>query len=62
MALLFDQNLSTGSLRYQFLGQVVNLDLLFCTGFDMEIADLFQYSIFTQGPMNSLKVGTSDEL
>ena len=37
VAVLFDSNLS----RRPFLGQVVDSDLLFCTGFDSEHAVLF---------------------
>ena len=37
VAVLFDSNLS----RLPFLGQVVDLDLLLCTGFDSEHAVLF---------------------
>ena len=43
-----------------FLGQVVNLDLLLCTGFDSEHAILFLCHIFTQRPMNDCKIEQSD--
>ena len=46
VAVLFDSNLS----RLPFLGQVVDLDLLLCTGFDSEPVVLFQCDIFTQRP------------
>ena len=38
VAVLFDSNLS----RHPFLGQVVDVDLLLCTGFDSEHAVLFR--------------------
>ena len=51
------------------MGQVVNLELLLCTGFDAEHADLFQvftlfsalYYCFAQGPINDPKAEPSDE-
>ena len=49
---LFDLNLS----RRRFLGQVVDLDLLLCTGFYLEPAVLFLCHISTQGPMNDRKI------
>ena len=51
----FNQNLSTVS-RCPFLGQLVHLDLLLSTGFDLEHADLFLYHIFTQRRMNDRKI------
>ena len=51
VAVLFDSNLS----RRPFLGQLVDLDLLLCTGFDSEPEDLFLCHIFTQRPMNDSK-------
>ena len=54
--MLFDSNLS----RRSFLGQVVDLDLLLCTGFDSEHAVLFLCHIFTQRPMNDRKIERSD--
>ena len=56
VAVLFDSNLS----RLPFLGQVVDLDLLLCTGFDSEHAVLFLCHIFTQRPMNDRKIERSD--
>ena len=56
VAVLFDSNLS----RRPFLGQVVDLDLLLCTGFDSEPAVLFLCHIFTQRPMNDRKIERSD--
>ena len=56
VAVLFDSNLS----RRPFLGQVVDLDLLLCTGFDLEHAVLFLCHIFTQRPMNDRKIERSD--
>ena len=55
---LFDSNLS----RRPFLGQVVDLDLLLCTGFDSELVVLFLCHIFTQGPgpMNDRKIERSN--
>ena len=47
VAVLFDSILS----RLPFLGQVVDLDLLLCTGFNSEHAVLFLCHIFTQRPM-----------
>ena len=55
VALLFDSNLSI-----PFLGQVVDLDLLLCTGFDLEHAVLFLCHIFTQRPMNDRKIERND--
>ena len=48
VAVLFDSNLS----RRPFLGQVVDLDLLLCTGFDSEHAVSFLCHIFAQRRMN----------
>ena len=56
VAALFDSNLS----RRPFLGQVVDSDLLLCTGFDSEHAVLFLCHIFTQRPMNDRKIERSD--
>ena len=55
VAALFDSNLS----RRPFLRQVVDLDLLLCTGFDLEHAVLFLCHIFTQRPMNDCKIERS---
>ena len=55
VAVLFDSNLS----RLPFLGQVVDLDLLLCTGFDSEHAVLFLCHIFAQRPMNDRKIERS---
>ena len=52
VAELFDLNLS----RCPFFGHVIDLDLLLCTGFDLEHAVLFQFHIFTQRPMNDQKI------
>ena len=52
VAVLFDLNLR----RCPFLGQVVDLDLLLCTGFDLEHAVLFPCHIFTQRPMTDRKI------
>ena len=46
VAVQFDLNLSRGP----FLGQVVQLDLLLCTGINQEHAVSFLYHIFTQRP------------
>ena len=56
VAVLFNSNLS----RLPFLGQVVDLDLLLCTGFDSEHAVLFLCHIFTQRPMTDRKIERSD--
>ena len=56
VAALFDSNLS----RRPFLGQVVDSDLLLCTGFDSEHAVLFLCHIFTQRPMTDRKIERSD--
>ena len=56
VAVLFDSNLS----RCPFLGQVVDLDLLLCTGFDSEHSVLFLCHIFTQRPMTDRKIERSD--
>ena len=55
VAVLFDSNLS----RRPFLGQVVDLDLLLCTGLDSEHAGLFLCHIFTQRPMTDRKIERS---
>ena len=52
---LFDSNLR----RCAFLGKVVDLDLLLCTGFDSEHAVLFLSHISTQ-PTNDRKMERSD--
>ena len=54
VAVLFDLNLS----RCPFLRQVIDLDLLLWTGFNLEHAVLFQCHIFTQIPMNDRKIET----
>ena len=56
VAVLFNLNLS----RRPFLWQVVDLDLLLCTGFNQEHAVLFLCHIFTQRPMNDRKIERSD--
>ena len=43
-----------------FLGQVVNLDLLFCTGLGLEQVDLFQYLFLSQRSINDRKINPSD--
>ena len=57
VAVLLSSNLS----RHPFLRQVVDLDLLLCTGSDLEREDLFQCHIFTQRPMDHRKIERSDE-
>ena len=52
VAALFNSNLS----RRPFLGQVVDTDLLLCTGFDSEHAVLFLCHIFAQRRMNDRKI------
>ena len=47
VAVLFNSNLS----RRPFLRQVVNVDLLLCTGFDLEHENFFLCHISTKGPM-----------
>ena len=54
VVVLFNSNL------IRRLGQVVNLDLLLCTGFDSEHAVLFLCHIFTQKPMTDRKIERSD--
>ena len=56
VAVLYDSNLS----RRPFLGQVVDLDLLLCTGFDSEHAVLFLCHFFTQKPITDGKIERSD--
>ena len=56
VAVLFYLNLS----RRPFLGQVVDLDLLLCTGFNLEHAVLFLCHLFTQRPINNQKIEQSD--
>ena len=48
VTVLFHSNLSRGP----FLGQVFDLDMQLCTGFDLDHADLFFCHIFPQRPMN----------
>ena len=55
VAALFNSNLS----RRPFLRQVVDSDLLLCTGFDSEHAVLFLCHIFTQRPINDRKIERS---
>ena len=52
---LFNLNLS----RRPFLGQVVHLDLLLCTGFNSDHAVLFLFHIFTQRPTTDKKIERS---
>ena len=56
VAALFYSNLSSSP----FIGQVVDSDLLLCTGFDLDHAVLFLCHFFTQGPMNDRKIERSD--
>ena len=56
VAVLFYSNLS----KRPFLGQVVDLDLLLCTGLNLESAVLFLCHIFTQRPINDCKIELSD--
>ena len=56
VAALFDSNLS----RRPFLGQVVDTDLLLCTGFESEYAVLFLCHFFAQRRMNDRKIERSD--
>ena len=58
VAVLFNWNLC----RHLFLSQVLKLDLLLCTGFNLEHADLFLCPIFTLRPMNDWKIEQSNEL
>ena len=53
---VFNWNLS----RHHFLPQVVNLDLLLCTRFDLEDAVLFLCHIFTQRPMTDRNIEQSN--
>ena len=56
VAVLFYSNLS----RLPFLREVINLDLLLCTGLKSEYAVLFLCHMFTQRPMNDCKIEWSD--
>ena len=56
VAALFDSNLS----RRPFLGQVVDLDLLLCTGFDSGHAVLFPCHSFAQRPITDRKIEQND--
>ena len=58
VTVLFKWNLS----RCPFLGQVVNLDLLLCTGFNSEHVALFLCHIFTPSLMKEQKIQLSDGL
>ena len=53
--MLLNSNLS----RRPFLGQVVDLDLLLCTGFDSEHAVLFLCHMFNQRPTTDRKIERS---
>ena len=55
VAALFNSNLS----RRPFLGQVIYLDLLLCTGFETEHAVLFLCHIFTKRPMTDCNIERS---
>ena len=55
-AVLFNSNLS----RCPFLGQVVDLNVLLCTGFNSEHADLLLCPIFTQRSMNDRQIEQSN--
>ena len=55
VSMLLYSNLST----CPFLGRDVNLDLLLCTGLDLEHSALFLYHIFTRKPMNDRKIERS---
>ena len=48
-------------IRLPFLGQVIDLDLLLCTGFNNEHEDLFLCTIFTKRPINDGKIKQSNE-
>ena len=56
VAALFDSNLS----RRPFLGQVIELDLLLCTGFDSENVCLFLFHVLAQRQMADRKIERSD--
>ena len=53
--MLFNLNLS----RRSFLGQVIDTDLLLCTGFDLEHEVLFLCHVFAQRQMNDRKIERS---
>ena len=57
VAVLFDRNLGIRPIP----GQVVNLDLLLCTGFDSQRVDLFPCLILTQRPMSDRKIERRNE-
>ena len=57
VAVLFYANLS----RCPFLGQVVALDLMLCTGFNLEHDVLFLCYMFIQRPMTHQKIEWSNE-
>ena len=57
VAVLFGLNLS----RCPFLGQFVNLDLLLCTVFNLELEDLFLRPILTQTPINYRNIEWTDK-
>ena len=54
--MLFNSNLS----RRPSLGQVIDLDLTLCTGFDSEHAALFPCHNFSQRPTTDRKIEQSD--
>ena len=56
VAVLFNSNLSSSP----FLGQVVTLDVLLCTGFNLEHEVLFLCHIFKQRPMTDKEIEQSN--
>ena len=56
VAVFFNLNLN----RRPYLEQVIDLDLLLCTGFNLEHVVLFLCHIFTQRPMNDQKIERGD--
>ena len=56
VAVFFNLNLN----RRPYLEQVIDLDLLLCTGFNLEHVVLFLCHIFTQRPMNGQKIERGD--
>ena len=57
VAVLFDWDLSRRP--FKFLQQVIDLDLLLCTGFNLKHADLFLCHIFTRRQMTHRKIERS---
>ena len=50
--MLIEQHIGLKKVRHPFLGHIVYLDMLLCTGFDSEDADFFICPSFTKRQIN----------